>query len=379
MTDRQGIAADAAARLNAFAASVGQLPVMVGFDGFVDSIISVVDKRHDAERFDAVETIAALGEKISRAAGMSSNYELVVKLEKLGGNGPIMANALLEAGLPVTYMGALGESEIEAVFRDFAGRCDACHSLCAPGRTDALEFADGKLMLGKYESLKQINWQRLLDVGGESTVREVFGRAKLISTVNWTMLPYIGEIWQRLADDVLGERDDRPLVFVDLADPEKRTSEDLKQGLSQCAAFQKNADVILGLNLKESSQVAAVLGVMAPGDDAGELVAAASAIREKLGVHCLVIHPRRGAAAARVDDGEVSTAWFDGPFVQKPKLSTGAGDNFNAGFCIGSLAGMPVQQCLCVGTATSGYYVRNAGSPTLAQLTAFCEELPSPV
>jgi len=40
---------------------------------------------------------------------------------------------------------------------------------------------------------------------------------------------------------------------------------------------------------------------------------------------------------------------------------------------------MPVQQCRCVGTATSGYYVRNAGSPTLAQLTAFCEELPSPV
>ena len=55
-----------------------------------------------------IRTIDDLGAKISNAAGESSNYELVVKQMKLGGNGPIMANALASLGVAVTYVGNLG-------------------------------------------------------------------------------------------------------------------------------------------------------------------------------------------------------------------------------------------------------------------------------
>ena len=129
----------------------------VGLDGFVDEIIAVVDKRHDCERFDAVRTIAAIGEKIRTAAGKSSNYELVVKQMKLGGNGPIMANALAALGLGVTYIGSVGYPDVHPVFRDFATRA-ASSSIGEPGHTDALEFDDGKLMLGKYTA----RWTRQL-------------------------------------------------------------------------------------------------------------------------------------------------------------------------------------------------------------------------
>ena len=74
------------------------LKATVGLDGFVDEIIAVVDKRQDFARFDPVKTIGALGAKITSAAGQSSNYELIVKQMKLGGNGPIMANALAAGG-----------------------------------------------------------------------------------------------------------------------------------------------------------------------------------------------------------------------------------------------------------------------------------------
>src|SRR5438105_11805621 len=112
MTDRATLAHQAAAGLRRFADRRPQHPVMIGFDGFVDSIIAVVDKRYDAQRFDPVGTIDQFGKKILGAAGQSSNYELVVTLEKLGGNGPIMANAIAAFGLPVTYVGCLGYPSI---------------------------------------------------------------------------------------------------------------------------------------------------------------------------------------------------------------------------------------------------------------------------
>ena len=73
--------------------SLKSVKATVGLDGFVDEIIAVVDKRHDGGKFDPVKTIGHLGAKITAAAGESSNYELVVKQRKLGGNGRLAAAA----------------------------------------------------------------------------------------------------------------------------------------------------------------------------------------------------------------------------------------------------------------------------------------------
>ena len=66
--------------------------ITIGLDGFVDEIISVVDKRESADTFTRVPTLAAMGQRISAAAGKSTNIELVVERLKLGGNGPIEGN-----------------------------------------------------------------------------------------------------------------------------------------------------------------------------------------------------------------------------------------------------------------------------------------------
>ena len=60
----------AAKKIRAFDPSSRQ--ALVGLDGFVDNIIDVVDKRSDASNYTRVETIAALGQRITRAAGLSS-------------------------------------------------------------------------------------------------------------------------------------------------------------------------------------------------------------------------------------------------------------------------------------------------------------------
>src|SRR5580704_12833660 len=138
---------DRAAHLSAF----------VGLDGFVDEILHVVDKRESAEVYQRLATIAQLGARLSAAAGKSANVELVNQITKLGGNGPIMANALASFGLKVTYLGNLGYPNLHPVFQEFARRAEV-HSIAEPGTTDALEFEDGKIMVGKHTSLKQVNW-----------------------------------------------------------------------------------------------------------------------------------------------------------------------------------------------------------------------------
>ena len=48
-----------------------------------------------------------------------------------------------------------------------------------------------------------------------------------------------------------------------------------------------------------------------------------------------------------------------------------------AGF-LGRLAGLSLEESLCTDTASSGYYVRNAASPTLEELADFLDALPAP-
>jgi sugar/nucleoside kinase (ribokinase family) len=378
MNYRASIAREAAVGLRRFEGQRSQFPVMIGFDGFVDSIIAVVDKRYDAQNYDAVETIQHFGRKISGAAGKSSNYELVVQMEKLGGNGPIMANALAVLGLPVTYVGCLGHPALHPVFEGLARRA-RCLSIGNPGLTDALEFHDGKLMLGKHHMLESASWERIREVIGADEFTRIVAASRLLGIVNWTMLPRMNTILQQLIDHTLPAMGgERRFVFVDLADPEKRTAEDLREALGLCTAMQAQADVILGLNLKEAVQVANVLGMESTDDPEEAIEPLSRALRKQLRLSTVVIHPRSAAAACAQEEDGVNTARFEGPFVAQPRLSTGAGDLFNAGFCLGRLAGLPLEHSLCIGTGCSGYYVRNAASPSLDQLAAFLDVLPEP-
>jgi sugar/nucleoside kinase (ribokinase family) len=371
---RQQTCQSTAEALERLAPRLPEIRAVLGFDGFVDEIVTVVDKRYGLDHFDPVESIAAMARKILGASGESSNYELVVRQRKLGGNGPIMANALASIGLGVTYIGNLGHPNMNLVFRDFAARAEVI-SIAEPGHTDALEFADGKLMLTKVESLADVTWENLVERVGRDELARLMGGSTLIGMLNWTMLPRMGEIWEKLLEEVFPAlpKADRTL-FIDLADPEKRTRQDLRAALATVARFQEQVDVILGLNLKEATQVADVLGLPDRADREATIEEDARAIRQALGLGCVVIHPRKAAAAATA----TATAHFPGPFVQNPRISTGAGDHFNAGFCLGRILGLGLEESLCAGVASSGYYVRSARSATAIELAGFINELPAP-
>lgn len=346
---------------------------VVGLDGFVDTIVTPVAQRTaQGDAFTPITSIPEFAARIAGAAGKSTNLEFYPLMDKLGGNGPIMAAALLAGGTRLTYIGSLGRPALNPVFHTFADQAEV-FSLCEPGTTIAVEFQDGKLMLGQLRSLDCITLPKIDEVMGAEKFRATLADSDLVALVNWTMIPNMSGIFSALVDEVLPALPARSagaaprIFFFDLADPEKRTRADLHDVLRLIARFGAHGQVTLGLNLKEAQQVADVLGLPAPEKDEASLRSAAAAIREMLAVATVVVHPRESAACATT----AGTAWVPGPYTDKPLITTGAGDHFNAGFSQGQLLGLDPESCLALGVCTSGHYVRTGLSPTFDDLETF--------
>ena len=349
--------------------SIGSRSALIGLDGFVDTIVTPVGLRRGAgENFSPITTLTEFGQRIVAAAGKSTNIELYPRMDKLGGNGPIMANAMLAAGARVTYVGAVGVPVVHPVFADMATRARTI-SISAAAQTTAVECNDGKIMFGQMRCLDEISYDRICAVMGEAAFHAEIQAAHLVALVNWTMIPNMTAIFSALTTKVLPKLPASPdrIYFFDLADPEKRSVEDLRGALTAITRFMPFGRVTLGLNLKEAQQVAAALGTAAITEEEKSLRAAAAAIRAKLGITTVVIHPRESAACAT----ERGTDWVPGPYTEQPLITTGAGDHFNAGFTTGQLLGLEPEACLAMGVSSSGHYVRTGESPTLATLETF--------
>ncbi len=351
-----------AAAVNKLERYTAQKHLVIGFDGFIDEIIHVVNKRKSPEEYERITDITAFSERIASVAGLSANIELVPIQTKLGGNGPIMANAIIAQGQDVSYIGAIGKHGIHPVFSTFANTCRNVYSLADPGHTDALEFFDGKLMLGKIKSMLDVSLENILEKLSEKELKALLAETDMVAFTNWTMLSNLNGIIEKFGE-IIGGLEKKPTVFIDLADPRKRTSNDIREVLSLISNLP--CESILSMNLSESSIISELLDIKEE-----ELLPRAMQIRQKTGINGIVIHPLNGAAVAH----EKGTIWVDGPYTSEPKLTTGAGDNFNAGFCNAWLGGFEPAESLMMGVCTSGFYVRNARSPQKQELLTFMKE-----
>ena len=351
-------------QLSSLTGKAGKFTAFVGLDGFVDEIVHAVDKRENAQEYTRLPTITSFAERIAGAAGRSTNIEMVTQRTKLGGNGPIMGNALATLGLQVTYVGALGYPNLHPVFEPFSKRAEV-HTIAEPGYTDATEFRDGKVMLVKSASLAQITWENIDKRLGRDRFLKFFTGADLVAFVNWTMIPYMTEIWEALHKEACpAVTGTRRKLFFDLADPEKRPDDDIARALQLISDFERCFDVILGLNEKEAFEIAEALGIPGKGHSPEELSELAREIHEKLRINTLVVHPVTYALA--VSDSKVDLV--HGPVITTPVITTGAGDHFNSGFCLGKLLGFSNDLCLLAGVSTSGYYVKTGHSPDIKDL-----------
>jgi len=350
---------------------VRNMRCLMGFDAFVDEIAEMVDERQDFEHYTQIETISDFGQRILDAAGLSNSMEMVPRYTKSGGSAVNMGSAVASLGCDVTYIGCIGYPDVDPVFADFASSASRVYNIARPGHTLALEFKDGKIMICNTQPLKEITWDRIVEEVGIETLRQLYSCSQLVGSINWTMTPYMNEIWEKLQTDllpVIGFAAGDPVFFVDPIDPQKRDNEDIVRAMRILAGFSPYYRVILSLNRKEATEVAKAFNLdLGTPLQKAELSIITQELAANLGFHGLVVHPVDGAAA--VIDGEYYEA--RGPYTSNPKLTTGAGDNFNGGFTLGILLGLDPLQALALGTATSGFYVREARSPGFHDLVGF--------
>jgi hypothetical protein len=264
----------------------------------------------------------------------------------------------------------LGYPNLHPVFAEFAKRAEV-HSIAEPGYTDAVEFEDGKVMLGKHQSLKQMNWENIRSRFGVDQFAAQLDQANLVGFVNWTMLPYMSGIWEAIQTELCPKlAGPRRQLFVDLADPEKRLPSDVRHALDLVVRFGQWFDVMLGLNEKELHEVAKALDIDRPAPTPEALTELAKQVHQRVPVQTLVVHPV-SFALALAHDGPALTS---GPVTRTPLITTGAGDHFNSGFCLGKLLGLGNLDALLAGVTTSGFYVRTAKSPSVADLAGMLRD-----
>lgn len=343
----------------------------IGFDGFTDEIISCVDTR-DKTSFKKINTVEDFSKRTSKAAGRSCNIELVVTQKKLGGNGPILTNALLEGGHRITFAGNIGEKNaIEPLFQQMASRCEKVFPLGPSAHSDALEFNDGKIILGKLSPLEVIDYPHLIHCMGKDELIKTLDQSDLFVAANWTMIPHMTTLWQNISNEIL------PLLspkerwfFLDLADPAKRTKQDIIEAIKTLKTYKSIYKILIGLNTSEALQLHEALIGPTRCETKEEVLKTAENLRKITGFDAVVIHP----IAFAVFCSETSRIVEDGIVVKNPLLSTGGGDNFNAGLLNALLLGLSDEEMLLCAVATSGYYVSHGKSPSAETLYKFLNE-----
>ncbi len=358
-----------AARLRA----VTSLPsVAIGFDGFVDEMISVVSERQSLTSFTAVPDITTFGGLISKAAGHSSLREIVVNAVHPGGCAVNMGDGLAALGVPVDGFATLGQP-MHPAFQEPTAKFRSCHSWGKePGRTLAYEFNDGKLMFSAVSQLADFTPAHVERVLADNAYAGACLAARVIALTDWTLYPHMTAVWGLLREKVYAKLNHRPAVFIDLVDPSSRSEGDIRAMLDTLPQFETCGPLTLGLNGTEANILARLLGITQAGDDPQASLAQAQALRSRLGISEVVVHHIKSAAVANARE----SAAMHGPYCAKPKKSTGAGDRFNAGYCLGLLLQLDAASRLACACACSGYFVRQARSASLAELADFLQTMP---
>jgi len=351
-------------------AEVPRLSAVAGFDGFVDEMIHVVGERAGPGAWTPLASMAELGRIIEGAAGRNGLREIVVQSQDAGGCAVNFGDGIATLGVALDYFGTVGQPRHPA-FDAFAARCRGCTAWGRSyGRTLAFEFGDGKFFFSAVEQLGELTPELLVEATADGAFARACAGAGLIALNNWTLYPHMTACWRWLQEQVLAGLEHRPWLYLDLVDPSGRSPADIQAMLGAVGVFERTCRTVFSLNLTEVQVIAAALGLPPVAASESDLCRGAAAIRARLDISQVVIHNRSLNAVATVD-GAVAVP--SGPHCAQPRKSTGAGDRFNAGYCLGLLLGLGSEDRCNLGSATAGCFIRSAQSAGLDEVIAFLE------
>lgn len=347
---------------------LGDKQVTAGFDGFVDYVVRAIKNVNDENSCTFFQNIGEFGSYIVSKQGKSCIVELEEQVVKIGGNMPILANALGNLGVKVNCIGAMGYPEIEPVFKGMSSNC-TLYSVSEPGYCTALEFNDGKIMLAKTHTINSMTWDNIKDIVGLDKLIHFFTCSNLIGMFNWSELYNSSSIWEGILQEVLPHHtfNSQEIVYFDLSDGSKRDKVHVSQALSLIEKFAGYYKVILSLNENETRLV---FDAVHTGRDCSNIEDMGERIYSVLRIDTMIIHSTKYSVAWD-RDGKYRV---DNLYIEFPRLSTGGGDNFNAGVCMAQLMDLDMASSLILANAMAGFYVKHGYSAGQSQLIGFLRE-----
>jgi hypothetical protein len=345
----------------------------VGFDGFIDSIQKAVKKTEDG-KIIFFKTIHDFAAHLDQMNGKSGQVEFVTSQTKMGGNAPILSSALGKLGIPAQCLGTMGFPEVNPLFKNRNIMMDLI-SISSPGESHAIEFDNGKIIFSDLSTFRQYNWDYIKRRVNFSQLRKTVEKSRLLALVDWANLPHATDLWRGFLHDVvmpIGRKDQ--FFLFDLCDPSKKSTTQIREVLKLISRYSDYGTVVLGLNENEANTIWKALHKFTKASEKKteipSLEAVGSFIFNSMSIDTLLIHPRDRTLIFRNQktSGMPSVVELYGHLVKNPKVQTGAGDNLNAGFCLGLLAGFDMPDCMVLGMAASGAYVQNGTSPDITEL-----------
>lgn len=339
-----------------------------GFDACIDYLVRVVKEKKGKEDSAFFNESSQFARFISDLNDKSCGIELHTKLSKPGGNMFITSNALGNLGVKSECVGTYGFPEILPVFKAASPNC-SLHTIGETINATALEFDSSKVIMfdpGPYDNL---SWESIRDsIGAEQLTKMIKGK-KLVSFLNWSEIAGSTEIWRGFLNEIISNtfrNGNKSWFFTDFSDCSRKTADEIKEVIGLLGQLRSYFSVCLSLNQKEADLVATAFGLKNGGDDKAFITRLASYTNTDI----LIIHRLNDAIS--FDGAGFSKS--DTFLCSEPRILTGGGDNFNAGFCYALLSDLDQAESLLVANAVAGCYVRNGVSPDTENLAEFLRE-----
>lgn len=330
----------------------------IGFDGFVDTIVRPLRQAAtpDAEA-QSFRTIREFGEFLIEKAEKSCSIELLTEARQLGGNLPFLSRAAGGLGLDVSCIGMLGTSD--AVDPLFAEMPCKLYPFAQPGQSTCMEFDDGKVLMSSDCILPGDAWA-LVQRATEGKAKALFQEADLLALVNWSELSFAHELWKHVRDTVAEiPPDKKRFAFFDLCDVSRRTTTELEDILRVVGSFAVYRTAILSLNENE----ALVIGERLLQNET-DLTEIAQKIRTIYGTDEVIVHTIRESIL--VTSRGITRQATD--FVERPRISTGAGDNFNGASCFAAVMGLSDEDRIALANEFAHRYISSGHNVSLDAL-----------
>ncbi len=338
--------------------------VLAGFDAITDVIVRPI-KEIRCEGIDFYSGIEEFGLAIASKKTLSGLVSLKREMVKPGGNMTNYACALGTLGVAVDCFGSFGLPDIEEVFLNMPPSC-SLHSIGKAFTCTALEFRDGKLMLADYDYFNSVTWESLQDlVKGE--LEAACGQCGLAAMANWSELKNATEIWSGMLGMLRADVGNKKTVSIDITDFSYRSKADVEELVELLLLFCKQTRCILTFNKNESFMLFRLL--FQQNSAALTFSQVCSGLYEYFSPYAVVVHNAHGTYA-RSEQALVSAGSY---FTSNSKISTGAGDSFNAGLSAGVLCGFSIEDSIKLAAAVSGYYVRMGKCPGVGEVCEFIE------